>query len=104
MSTRAALFIQNEDASWLQIYSHYDGYPSHMLPALAKADPDAIRSASEFRQIYDDGRVEGFSNPRPPTRVQNPTMPGWAAHAYALTAKGWQHAERQDQLDQITIA
>jgi hypothetical protein len=35
MSTRAQIAIQTGPAEWVPIYVHYDGYPSHMLPALA---------------------------------------------------------------------
>jgi hypothetical protein len=35
MSTRAQIAIQIGPNEWAQIYCHYDGYPSHMLPALA---------------------------------------------------------------------
>lgn len=104
MATRAALFTQNDDGSWTLTYSHYDGYPGHMMPALAKADPQAILAAREIRQIHDDGRVEGFLNPRDPQTTVTPTMPEWADHAYVLTATGWKHAGSQEQLDRATAA
>jgi hypothetical protein len=104
MATRAALFTQNDDGSWMQTYSHYDGYPEHMTDALAKADPDAIRAAREVRRILHTGEVDAFENPRDPETTTTPTMPEWAEHAYALTATGWQHAQTQEQLEQATAA
>ena len=104
MSTRAALFFHNDDATWTRVYSHYDGYPSHMQPALAKADPAAILAAREVRQITEDGKVEGFPDPRQPEQIASAEMPEWADHAYVLTATGWQHAANQQQMDQITAA
>ena len=38
MSTRAQIAIQIGPDEWAQIYVHYDGYPEHMLPALAPLD------------------------------------------------------------------
>ena len=35
MSTRAQIAIQIGPEEWAHTYVHYDGYPSHMLPALA---------------------------------------------------------------------
>lgn len=101
MSTRAALFIQDDDGMWTQTYSHYDGQPEHMMPALAKADPGAILAAREVRQIHSDGQVEGFKNPRNPETTATPTMPVWADHAYALTVTGWRHAQTQEQLAHV---
>ena len=63
-----------------------------MLPALAEADPAAIRAARELRQIHADGTVDGFPQPRSPERMAIPNWPSWADHAYVLTATGWRHA------------
>ena len=104
MSTRAALFIQTDEGDWQMIYSHYDGMPSHMLPALKAADPQAILDAKEIRQISQDGTVEGYQKPRVFELAAQPTFPEWASHAYLLTATGWMHAKDQTQLDQLAAA
>ena len=98
MSTRAALFIQTDEGNWLEIYNHFDGYPSHMLPALAAADPAEIIAAGDIRMIHGNGTVEALSDPRAPKERLQPAMPEWAAHAYVLTATGWKHATGDNQL------
>lgn len=92
MSTRAALFIQTDDGDWLEIYCHFDGYPRHMLPALAAHDPARIIEAGEIRSITPDD-IDAFDPPRPFRLTATPDFPGWASHAYVLTATGWRHAE-----------
>ena len=101
MSTRSALFIQTEAGDWLQHYCHFDGYPRHMMAALAKADPDAILAAKELRQILDTGEVEGFPHPRAPEVHKAPAMPDWADHAYVLTSSGWEHAASDRALQTV---
>ena len=104
MATRAALFTQNDDGSWLQTYVHYDGYPTHMQPALAKADPEAIRAQGFIRQIREDGTLDIFHDGRAPSWSRDPEMPSWADHAYVLTATGWRHVRYQTELDAVTAA
>jgi hypothetical protein len=104
MSTRAALFIQNDDNTWLEIYSHFDGYPSHMLPALRAADPLSIIAAGDVRQIHENGVVEALTNPRQPKVTTAPRFPEWAAHAYVLTACGWEHAADDTELHDLAAA
>ena len=99
MSTRSALFIQTEAGDWLQHYCHFDGYPRHMMAALAKADPDAILAAKELRQIFETGEVEGFPDPRAPEVRKAPTMPDWADHAYVLTSTGWEYVPNKRALE-----
>lgn len=65
MSTRAQIAIQIGPNQWAQIYVHYDGYPSHMLPALAPWTPEDILAAKEIRQVRADG-IEAFERPRDP--------------------------------------
>jgi hypothetical protein len=101
MSTRSALFIQTDEGPWLQHYCHYDGNPQHMLPALAKADPEAILRAKELRAVFDTGVIDGFTEARAPHQCQTPTVPHWAAHAYILTATGWKHARSDQEIQAI---
>ena len=36
MSTRAQIAIKTGPEEWAHVYCHFDGYPEHMLPALAR--------------------------------------------------------------------
>jgi len=40
MSTRAQIAIQTGPEEWAHVYVHFDGYPAHMLPALARWKPE----------------------------------------------------------------
>ena len=42
MSTRAQIAIQIGPNEWAHVYVHFDGYPVHMLPALARWKPEDI--------------------------------------------------------------
>ena len=72
MSTRAQSAIQIGPSEGAQIYCHYDGYPSHMLPALAPWTPEDILAAREIRQVRADG-IEAFERPRDPVILPRPT-------------------------------
>jgi hypothetical protein len=82
MSTRALIAIPTPTGDWLHVYCHYDGYPSHMLPALAHHAPDAILAAKEIRQVCAD-QIEAFASPRAPTRHGRPTLLEGICHLYA---------------------
>ena len=51
MSTRAQIAIQIGPEEWAHTYVHFDGYPEHMLPALAPWTPEDILAAREIRQV-----------------------------------------------------
>jgi hypothetical protein len=104
MATRSALLIRTETGDWLSHYCHFDGYPEHMLPALASADPAAILRGGEIRQIHANGTVEAFEKPRAVFRLSLPVWPEWAAHVYVLTADGWVHAATPEELAAIVMA
>lgn len=72
MSTRAQIAIQIGPEEWAHVYCHYDGYPSHMLTALAPWAPEDILTASEIRQVRADG-IEAFDRPREPVILPRPT-------------------------------
>ena len=55
MSTRAQIAIEVGPGEWAHVYSHYDGYPEHMLPALAPWTPEDILAAIEIRQVSAEG-------------------------------------------------
>lgn len=72
MSTRAQIAIQIGPEEWAHVYCHYDGYPSHMLTALAPWAPEDILTAREIRQVRIDG-IEAFDRPREPVILPRPT-------------------------------
>ena len=72
MSTRAQIAIQIGPEEWAHTYVHYDGYPSHMLPALAPWTPEDILAAIEIRQVRGD-EIEAFERPRAPVILPRPT-------------------------------
>jgi hypothetical protein len=72
MSTRAQIAIQIGAEEWVHVYCHYDGYPSHMLPALTRWTPDDILAAREVRQVRAN-EIEGFENPHDPPIFPHPT-------------------------------
>lgn len=87
MSTRAQIAIEIGPREWAQVYVHYDGYPSHMLPALAPWTPEDILAAHEIRQVTAD-EIEAFESPRAPPILPHPTrqfchLYGWQDGAWA---------------------
>ena len=86
MSTRAQIAIQTEPDKWAHIYTHYDGYPSHMLPALAPWTPEDILAAREIRQVRAD-EIEAFNNPRDPILLPRPTRQ--FCHLYLWLGGTW---------------
>ena len=86
MSTRAQVAIQVGPEAWAHIYTHYDGYPSHMLPALAPWTPEDILAAKEIRQVRADG-IEAFERPRVPVILPRPTCQ--FCHLYAWQDGAW---------------
>ena len=86
MSTRAQIAIQTEPDKWAHIYTHYDGYPSHMLPALAPWTPEDSLAAREIRQVRAD-EIEAFNNPRDPILLPRPTRQ--FCHLYLWLGGTW---------------
>jgi hypothetical protein len=86
MSTRAQIAIQIGPEEWAHIYSHYDGYPSHMLPALAPWTPEDILAAREIRQVR-AGEIEAFERPRDPVILPRPTCQ--FCHLYVWQDGAW---------------
>jgi len=72
MSTRAQIAIQTGSDQWAHVYCHFDGYPSHMLPALARWTPADILAAKEIRQVRADA-IDCFDPPREPLNLARPT-------------------------------
>ncbi|MCC5993830.1 MAG: hypothetical protein JJT99_15055 [Rhodobacteraceae bacterium] len=86
MSTRAQIAIEIEPGKWAHIYCHYDGYPSHMLPALAPWTPEDILAAKEIRQVR-ASEIEAFEKPRDPTILLRPTRQ--FCHLYLWLGGAW---------------
>jgi hypothetical protein len=86
MSTRAQIAIQIGPEEWAQIYVHYDGYPAHMLPALAAWTPEDILAAREIRQAT-AGALDCFDPPRAPRILPRPTCE--LSHLYVWQDGMW---------------
>ena len=86
MSTRAQIAIQICPEEWAHTYVHFDGYPSHMLPALAPWTPEDILAAKEIRQVRADG-IEAFERPRDPVIFPRPTCQ--FCHLYVWQDDTW---------------
>jgi hypothetical protein len=86
MSTRAQIAIQTGPEEWAHVYIHYDGYPAHMLPALARWTPEDILAAREIRQLRAD-EIEGFEHPRDPILLPRPTCQ--FCHLYIWQDGAW---------------
>ena len=86
MSTRAQIAIQIGPEQWAHVYSHYDGYPSHMLPALAPWTPEDILEAREIRQVRADA-LDCFDPPRDPIIHPEPRCD--FCHTYVFEQGKW---------------
>lgn len=86
MSTRAQIATQTGPEEWAHVYIHYDGYPSHMLPALAPWAPEDILAAREIRQIRAE-ELDRFDPPRAPRILPLPTCE--LCHLYIWKDAGW---------------
>lgn len=86
MSTRAQIAIEVGPGRWAHVYTHYDGYPSHMLPALASWAPADILDAKEIRQVRAD-KIEAFETPRDPPVLPRPTCQ--FCHLYVSQDGAW---------------
>ena len=86
MSTRAQIAIQIGPEEWAHVYIHYDGYPEHMLPALAPWTPEDILAARELRQVS-AGALECFDPPRAP--VTHPEPRCELDHLYVFEQGRW---------------
>jgi hypothetical protein len=86
LSTRAQIAIQTGPEEWAHVYTHYDGYPGHMLHALARWTPEDILAAREIRQVRAD-EIEGFEHPRDPILLPRPTCQ--FCHLYIWQDGAW---------------
>ncbi|MDV7202265.1 hypothetical protein RYZ18_13100 [Roseovarius sp. 10] len=89
MSTRAQIAIQTGPEEWAHVYVHYDGYPEHMLPALAVWAPEDILAAREIRQVSAEA-LDCFNPPRPPRFLSRPTCE--LSHLYLWQDGHWINA------------
>ena len=86
MSTRAQIAIQIGLEEWAHIYCHFDGYPSHMLPALAAWTPEEILTVREIRQVTPE-KLDCFDPPRAPRILPRPTCE--LSHLYVWQDGAW---------------
>jgi hypothetical protein len=87
MSTRAQIAIQIGHEEWAHTYVHFDGYPEHMLPALAAWTPKDILAAREIRQVTAEA-LDCFDPPRAPRILPRSTCE--LCHLYTgKMASGW---------------
>lgn len=86
MSTRAQIAIEIGPEEWAHIYTHFDGYPSHMLPALAPWTPDDILAARDLRQVTATA-LDSFAPPRAPRILPRPTCE--YSYLYIWKNGGW---------------
>jgi len=94
MSTRAQIAIQIGPVEWAHIYVHYDGYPSHMLPALTHWSPEDILDAQEIRQVQPDA-LDCFDPQRAPRSLDRPTCE--MSRLYAWQGGAWVDLTPQDR-------
>lgn len=86
MSTRAQIAIQTGSEEWAHVYVHYDGYPEHMLPALAAWTPEDILAGREIRQVRTD-ELDCFNPARAPRILPRPTCE--LSHLYLWQDGAW---------------
>ena len=86
MSTRAQIAIQIGPEKWAHIYKHFDGYPEHMLPALAAWTPKDMLAAKEIRQVTAE-ELDCFDPPRAPIVYPEPRCD--FSHTYVFAQSGW---------------
>jgi hypothetical protein len=86
MSTHAQIAIRTGPGEWTHVYVHYDGYPAHMLPALAGWTPEQVLAAREIRQVTPDA-LDAFDPPRAPRRLSRPTRE--MSHLYTWLDGHW---------------
>lgn len=86
MSTHAQIAIQTGPQEWAHVYVHYDGYPSHMLPALEAWTPEEILAAQEIR-FLDREHLDAFEPPRAPRVHAKPMRE--MSHLYGWRGGRW---------------
>lgn len=86
MSTRAQIAIQIGPEEWAHTYVHFDGYPEHMLPALAAWTPEDILAAREIRQVTAEA-LDCFDRPRAAIVYPEPRCD--FSHTYVFAQSGW---------------
>jgi len=89
MSTRAQIAIQIGTEEWAHVYVHFDGYPAHMLPALARWKPVTAEA------------LDCFSPPRDPRILSRPTRE--SAHLYMWIGCQWVHVVPRTDADRPTL-
>lgn len=66
MGTSATVAIRNDDNTFTHVRVNWDGYPDHMLAALANVTDDAVLAAREIRSITPEGEIEAYDDASAP--------------------------------------
>ena len=101
MATRTQIAIQTGPEQWTHFYVHYDGYPSYMLPALARWKPEDILAAREIRQVKPN-ELDCFDPPRPPRIHASPTLE--FCYLYVWRNEAWAELKEQPYTPPISAA
>ena len=82
MGTRSNVYVETEPGTYLGTYCHYDGYPSHMFPALTDMGRDKLlghiliaMTRGGFRIL--DGPLTEYIDDTEPAIMTNPAMEDW---------------------------
>lgn len=62
MATRSFIYLRRAEGGFTKTYCHFDGYRSHMLPALRLVDRAELAKHHSVRQIRDDGSLDLFDD------------------------------------------
>jgi len=86
MGTAATISIR-KGARFTNILVGNDGYPEHMLKALANVTDEQLLAFSEIRFIDTDGTIETYPDPQPATVTLSPER-GMTSYTYARDESG----------------
>lgn len=85
MSTSATVIVKKSDHAFAHVRVNFDGYPSHMLVALANVTDEQLLDGREIRFISAEGGIEFY--PEEGLEVL-PMMRKSEAYAYARNDDG----------------
>lgn len=81
MGTSALVIVKTEDSTFTHVRVNFDGYPEHMIGALANVTDEAILAAREIRFISPTGEIESYADAQPPEVHARPFTEGYS-YAY----------------------
>lgn len=71
MSTNATISVKTPSDEYANVYVHYDGYPSNMIPALANHSDEEIITAQDIRYM-NTSSIDPFPDPKPVSITDTP--------------------------------